>query len=462
VSKTRKADIALAYSHNRARQGEPSFHEIPFETSKLGLPFELSELLESTTAIIAGGFASALAAGPTIDCARKKILPTSDIDIFLLKGCTDTVLRQILNWGKTRGYTICLKAGSDFVMVKAKAMSIQIISTDHETPFELVSAFDYGYCQAYLNTREKTVYYSPLAMRDWFSNIAHSTLKEKARKPDRLIKALAKGFELDSADRAYLDANTDPNSLQTLMNQVKEDILPCGFTNWTLPRFGLQPATEPIGGWVIPRIPVVREQSPGVWDYRDYCVVEQHEPLSNSFRFKLSADHFVASTVTFPIDHTLSSGFLGIKTENWISCQGFLDLTIFDTDNPSKNARLAIRHKLLSEQDLALVSKIKEIIVKIGENIGNQHGSVKKRQKGAQETAIEPNGCTYFGVRLASGTSYYRDGRLMHESDALQELRRTPKFVEVLMQPCAASQESCVFILKTVKWTTPLFTNYIL
>jgi hypothetical protein len=463
MSDTRKADIATAYAHSRWRD-YPGSHQIPFELSELGLPTTLEDLLESTTAFIAGGFAAAVAAGPTIHCAKNKILSTSDIDIFLLKSCTDTTLQVILNWGKIQGYTICLKAESVFVMVKARAMSIQIISTDYETPFDLVSGFDYGYCQAYLNTREKQVYYSPLALRDWFSNVAHSTLKEKVRKPDRLIKALAKGYELDAPDRAYLHANLDSDSVQTLIKQVKEDVLPLGFTNWTLPRFGLIPASEPQDGWVIPRVPVVQRQSCDVKDYPGYTTVEQHEPMSNTFRFRLSVDQFVASTVTYSLEHSRSSGFFGVTTDNWISCQGFLDLMNFEMKDPLKSAhlRIGLPNKPLSDQELALVSKIKEVEDKMGAKIENYEIFGSKRQKVAQENNIPPNGCASFAVRFASNTSYYRDGCLTPEYEALTDMRNTPKFVEVLMRPCAASQESCVFILKTVKWTTPLFTNYIL
>ena len=463
MSNTRKADIATAYSHSCWRD-YPISHQIPFELSELGLPATLEDLIESTTAFIAGGFAAAVAAGSTIHCAKNKILSTSDIDIFLLKSCTDTTLQVILNWGKMQGYTICLKAESVFVMVKARAMSIQIISTDYETPFDLVSGFDYGYCQAYLNTREKKVYYSPLAMRDWFSNIAHSTLKEKVRKPDRLIKALAKGYELEAPDRAYIHANLDSESVQNLIKQVKEDVLPLGFTNWTLPRFGLIPVSEPSNGWVIPCSPVVQRQSDDVKDYPGYHTVEQHEPMSNAFRFRLSADQFVASTVTYSLKHSQDSGFFGVTTDNWISCQGFLDLMNFEMKDPLKSANLRIGqpNKPLSTSELALVSKIEEIVDKLGSKVENYYTLGGKRQKVAQENNIAPNGFVYFGVRLASNTSYYRDGCLTPEYEALKDMRDTPKIVEVLMRPCAASRDACIFILKTVRWTTPIYTQYIL
>ncbi len=452
-----RTQIFAALAHRRPRfYGCQSFgsnlSQCDLQTAKvIG---GVSKIIDQKFACIAGGFAAAMAQSGTR--MQDLILPTSDLDVFLLAGCPDQILSDLLRWAVHEGFTTCTKGSGVFVLVKPGVRSVQIISTNHKSPEELIASFDYGYCQAYLDVEAGTVRFSAEAARDWISGIAHPTGPDgRIRKPDRVAKALAKGFFLNDDDLEFLRSNLgepDSDQVHELIDQVKNDRIPVDFTRWTLPRFGLIPVREPPSGWRIPvAITNVRGRDPDAANERGYQVPGDGSRIKDAFQFLHSAESYVDTVSVSDLEHTNTSGFFKLVTDHVLRCRGrlvFLGLM--------ENIESGFYLEVSADQEC--LSTMRRVCELSCAKVPDPPFKAKRCKSMAREPAELDEGL--FKLRLHDQTSFYENGRWTPKETAVKKLVDLNPKVEVLLRPCAASTESCVFMATTVSWAlAPLFSS---
>ncbi len=415
----------------------------------IAAPVALFEILDPTFACVAGGFAAAM--GQCGHMVSDFVLPTSDVDIFLLGGCPDQVLTDILRWGVREAYTVCTKNAAVFVLVKPGHRLVQIISTNYESPETLIADFDYGYCQAYMDIKAGKVHYTAEALRDWISGVAHPVKTEgRDRKPARIIKALAKKFSLTPGDLDFLRSNVgDPesNEVKELIAQVAGDRIPCDFTRWTLLRFGLTPVAEPSSGWTVP---VAHTTDPKDKHSENYQTSSDGSQIADSFWFRHSAESYVSTIKISPHELTPKSGFWEVQTDLVLRYRGRL---VFSGLHDRYGSGFYINFGLENDDN----DTIRKVFELVKEKLSDQNPPQGKRHKASfrsedkKEDAKEKENDTV-KLWIDDNARFYENGRLIPPKQAIKTLTAEPTQADVLLRPYLVSQEDCQFKAQSVSW----------
>lgn len=188
---------------------------------KLGvLVKDFEKLLDIPNCILSGG--------SVVSCLDSKIScddvknSKQDLDFFLY-GSSESItiaLKKCIEILDDLSPLYCIRSNCIDVLISGKR-NIQIIVTNDENPYNVVSNFDFAYCQSYVEN--KTFYSVNIALSSFRYRKTYCCKNEISR--DRLDKVRKKGFEIDVDDNVEIQEISKITSVNRfVLNKVKIEV----------------------------------------------------------------------------------------------------------------------------------------------------------------------------------------------------------------------------------------------